>query len=165
MLLTIFAFGSGDNPHTNLLAIISICIVAITMFKVTGGIYDKSWIDTLEMSFLVNLGVLAAATSYSLISSINDHRAIATYLSISIALLTFIGIIVVHVYWRLKKLPMVKERMEAFAKKIRGIKLIKSRKRIINEPVELEANKVTQSVAELTPVTDLREPLLESQIH
>ena len=165
MLLTIFAFGSGDNPHTNLLAIISICIVAITMFKVTGGIYDKSWIDTLEMSFLVNLGVLAAATSYSLISSINDHRAIATYLSISIALLTFIGIIVVHVYWRLKKLPMVKERMDAFAKKIRGIKLIKSRKRIINEPVELEANKVTQSVAELTPVTDLREPLLESQIH
>ncbi len=48
------------------------------MFKVTGGIYDKSWIDTLEMSFLVNLGVLAA-TSYSLNSSINGHREIATY--------------------------------------------------------------------------------------
>ncbi len=90
MLLTIFAFG--ENQHINFLAITT-CIVAITMFKVTGGIYDKSWIDTLEMSFLVNLGVLAAATSYSLNFSINDHRAIATYISISIALLTFIGII------------------------------------------------------------------------
>ncbi len=115
MLLIIFAFG--ENQHINLLAIITTCIVAITMFKVTGGIYDKSWIDTLEMSFLVNLGVLAAATSYSLNSSINGHREIATYISISIALLTFIGIIIVHVYWRLKKLPMLKERMEAFAQK------------------------------------------------
>ena len=134
----------------------------------TGGIYDKSWIDTLEMSFLVNLGVLAAATSYSLNSSIHRQREIATYISISIALLTFIGIIILHVYWRLKKLPMMKEKMEAFAKKMRGIKLHKRQKLVINEPSELEANKVTKSVAELTSATyqvDLREPLLESQIH
>ena len=166
VLLTIFALG--ENIQLNLLVIITACIVAISMFKVTGGIYDKSWIDTLEMSFLVNLGVLAAATSYSLQSSINGHREIATYISISIALLTFVGIIILHIYWRLKKLPMVKERIKAFAQKIRGIKLPKSQKLIINEPAELEANKVTQSVAELTPATyqvDLREPLLESQIH
>ena len=166
MLLTIFALG--ESRHINLLAIITACIVAITMFKLTGGIYDKSWIDTLEMSFLVNLGVLAAATSYSLNSSINGHREIATYLSITIALLTFIGIIIVHIYWRLKKLPMLKEKMKAFAKKMRGIKLAKRQKRVINEPPELETNKVTKSVAELTPAiyhVDLREPLLESQIH
>ncbi|XP_064397140.1 uncharacterized protein LOC135344016 isoform X2 [Halichondria panicea] len=168
ILLIIFAFGSGENQLINLLAIITTCIVAITIFKVTGGIYDKSWIDTLEMSFLVNLGVLAAATSYSLNSSIHRQREIATYISISIALLTFIGIIILHVYWRLKKLPMMKEKMEAFAKKMRGIKLHKRQKLIINEPSELEANKVTKSVAELTSATyqvDLREPLLESQIH
>ncbi len=53
MLLIIFALG--ENQHINLLAIITTCIVAITMFKVTGGIYDKSCIDTLKMSFLVNL--------------------------------------------------------------------------------------------------------------
>ncbi len=73
-----------------------------------------------------------------------------------------------HVYWRLSKLPMLKERMEAFAKKMRGIKLAKRQNLIINELAELEANKVTQSVAELTSATyqvDLREPLLESQIH
>ena len=108
--------------------------------------------------------MLAAATSYSLNSSINGHREIATYISITIALLTFIGIIIVHVYWRLKKLPMLKERMEALTKKI-GV--IKKQKLIINEPAELEANKVTHSVAEMTTTyqVDLREPLLESQIH
>ena len=161
VLLIIFAFG--ENKLINLLAIITTCIVALTMFKLTGGIYDKSWMDTLEMSFLVNLGVLAAATSYSLNSSINGYREIATYISISIALLTFIGIIVVHVYWRLKKMPMMKKRMEALANNLK-VQLPKRQKLIINEPAELEANKFTESVAEMTPVShvDLREPLLEA---
>ena len=149
MLLTIFAFG--ENQHINLLAIITACIVAISMFKVTGGIYDKSWIDTLEMSFLVNLGVLAAATSYSLNFSINSHREIATFISISIALLTFIGIIIVHIYWRLKKLPVLKDK-------------VPEQKLTINKPTKLESKKVTQSVIEMRAVYQpvLREPLLES---
>ncbi len=54
--------------------------------------------------------------------------------------------------------------MEALTNKIGGIK---KQKLIINEPAELEANKVTHSVAEMTTTyqVDLREPLLESQIH
>ena len=148
VLLTIFAFG--ENQHINLLAIITTCIVAITMFKVTGGIYDRSWIDTLEISFLVNLGVLAAATSYSLNFSINSHREIATFISISIALLTFIGIIIVHIYWRLKKLPALKDKVY--------IKLT------INKPTKMESKKVTQSVIKMRAVYQpaLRESLLES---
>ncbi len=111
--------------------------------------------------------MLAAATSYSLNSSINGHREIATYISITIALLTFIGIIIVHIYWRLKKLPVLKVKLEDFANKMRGIKFAKTQNKIISKLEELEDKEVTQSVVIMTPAyqVDLREPLLESQIH
>ena len=50
ILLVPFAFG--ENRQLNLSFIITACVLGISMFSITGGIYDNSWIDKLEISFL-----------------------------------------------------------------------------------------------------------------
>ncbi|XP_064397146.1 uncharacterized protein LOC135344019 [Halichondria panicea] len=71
VLLILFAFG--ENRHINLLAIITTCIVAISMFRVTGGIYDKSWIDTLRDVLLGE--PRCACSSYLIFSEFFNQRS------------------------------------------------------------------------------------------
>ena len=62
-LFLVSAFNvSGDKNSANLLAISIIVIVSFAMFGLSGRVY-KSWcLNALEVSFLLNLGVLAAGT-------------------------------------------------------------------------------------------------------
>ena len=149
ILLILFAFG--QNRHFNLLLIVASCVVAISMFAATGGIYDKKWKNLLEISFLINLAILAASTSYALDFSVNGQREIATYISITVALLTFIGIVILHIYWRLMKVEIISKKVDSL------VKSTKKNESVINESI------TSSSTIEVNYHVELREPLLESQ--
>ena len=100
-LFLVCAFNvSGDKNSVNLLAISIIVIASFVVFGLSGRVY-KSWcLNALELSFLLNLGVLAAGT-YHVSLTAGDQAAI-TYTSVGVAFLTFVGIVAYHAYLRLK---------------------------------------------------------------
>ncbi len=151
ILLITFAFG--QNRHLNLLFIVVTCVFAISMFAATGGIYDKKWKNMLEISFSINLAVLAASTSYALDFYVNSQREIATYISITVALLTFIGIVILHIYWRLMKVEVLRKKIDCL------VKSTKNNKSVIDESISSSSN-----IDVNYQVVELRESLLESQI-
>ena len=100
-LFLVSAFNvSGDKNSVNLLAISIIVTISFVVFGLSGRVY-KSWcLNALELSFLLNLGVLAAGT-YHVSLTAGDQAAI-TYTSVGVAFLTFVGIVAYHAYLRLK---------------------------------------------------------------
>ena len=61
--------------------------------------------NTLEFSFIVNLGTLALATLY--IRSTGGNQKAVTFTSISIAFATFIGIVIYHTAQQIKYTPQL----------------------------------------------------------
>ena len=53
-----------------------------------------------ELSFILNLGILAVATIYVKLSG--GSQAAVAYTSVGIAFLTFVGIIIYHIYTQIK---------------------------------------------------------------
>ena len=92
VLLLVFAFNIQQDPSVNLLAI----LVGTGMLQlwawVSGGVYKNWCLDALEGSFALNLIVIAAATSY--VDHSQGNQLAVGYTSVSIALATFIGILV-----------------------------------------------------------------------
>ena len=63
-------------------------------------VYSNWYLNTLEFSFILNLGILSIATLY--ISGTGGSQAAATYLSVSIAFTAFLGILFYHIHLQLK---------------------------------------------------------------
>ena len=92
VFLLVFAFNIQQDPSVNLLAILVGTGMVQLWAWVSGGVYKNWCLDALEGSFALNLIVVAAATSY-VDHSGGNHLAVG-YTSVSIALATFIGILV-----------------------------------------------------------------------
>ena len=150
ILLVIFAVA--ENENTILLAMITFCVVSLSMFGITGGVYDKHWQNILEISFILNLVILSAARLY--VTKSND---IIAYLSVTVAFITFLGIVIFHIFEQLKKQRRIKEAFEKLKTKL--ISKRSKKKATKDEATSLEVQPVDQSFQ-----VDLREPLLESQI-
>ena len=98
--------------------------------------------------FILNLGVFSAARLYLSLPNLG-----LAYVSVMIIVITFIGIVALHI-WKIlgKKLVMTKA--------IEKIKLVIEKKKKKNEAVEstsVELHQLTDNF-----VVELREPLLES---
>ena len=92
---------SPQDPHVNLLVIIaSTFLLAMWVWNTSGGVYRKWYINMLESSFIFNLGVLAAATYQ--IKQAGGNQAGLFCTSVSVAFSTFIGIVIYHMYQRLR---------------------------------------------------------------
>ena len=110
-LFLTFAFNTAglDGQHLNLLIVISFTIIHLTA---KGRSYEKWYNDFLESSFLLNLGLLSAATFYvqtSNKSSIDDkinNQIIVSTLSVGTVFIFLIGIIVFHTYQRTRELEL-----------------------------------------------------------
>ena len=94
VLLLVFALNPQQEPRVNLLAILVGAGLLHFWAWVSGGVYKNWCLDALEGSFALNLIILAAVTSY-VDHSQGNQRAVG-YTSVSIALTTFIGILVFH---------------------------------------------------------------------
>jgi len=61
-LFLVFACNTQADPSINLLAISSVAFGFTVVTRYTGAVYRKLYVDVLETSFIVNLGILAVAT-------------------------------------------------------------------------------------------------------
>ena len=96
LVSAIVDIGSPQDPHVNLLMIIiSSVVLQIWVWNASGGVYKQWYLNTLESSFILNLNILAGTTYQVRVAG--GNQAAVFYTSVSIALVTFIGIIIYHV--------------------------------------------------------------------
>ena len=90
-LLLVFASNTHADPSLNLLVVGTAVIGLLTLTHFTGLMYKKLYLDILEISFIVNLGILAGATYYV--------KLAVAYTSVGIAFaITFIVVLLYHAY-------------------------------------------------------------------
>ena len=99
-LFVVFAFNISGNNSVNLLAISSATFGIFIWFALFGMVYKNWCLNTLELSFILNLGMLAAATYH--VKQSGGSQAAVAYTSVGIAFLTFVGIVTYHSYIRIK---------------------------------------------------------------
>ena len=104
-LFVIFASNPSGDPSVNLLCISSASL-GLAVFRGAINIYSNWLLDILEGSFILNLGILAGATYHVRLSGGNQNAV--TYLSISVALTEFVGIVIYHAIMQLKDTVVVK---------------------------------------------------------
>ena len=104
ILLIIHALNLSSDPKLNMMAIASTAIVLVTIAWLTRqGIYRKIHVDFLEALSIINLGVLCLVTAYNLSAGTRRSQTILTSISVSIALLTFAGVVCYHILTRVRK--------------------------------------------------------------
>ena len=92
VLLLVFGLNPQQDPCINLLAIVVVTAILQLWAWVSGGVYRNWCLDALEGSFALNLIILGVATYHIKISG--GNQLAVGYASVSIALVTFIGIFV-----------------------------------------------------------------------
>ena len=103
-LLLVFAFNISGDDSVNLLAICSTAFGIFVWFSLSGMVYKSWYLNALELSFILNLGILAVATYH--VNQSGGSQAAVAYTSVGIAFLTFVGIVIYHTYIRIKsKVP------------------------------------------------------------
>ena len=107
VLLLVFAFNPQQDPSVNLLAILVVTGVFQMWAWVSGGVYKNWCLDVLEGSFALNLIILVGATFYVRLSG--ENQLAVGYISVSIALTTFIGILVYHIFQQLRSTKLWKK--------------------------------------------------------
>ena len=91
----------GGSANINLLAIIVTDLLLFMHLAFAGGVYKTWYLNAIEYFFLLNLGILAAATLYTSTVTGRGQTAVA-YTSVSIAFVLFIIIVVFHILTKLK---------------------------------------------------------------
>ena len=156
-LFLVFAFNVLGDASLNLLVITSSVLGVISLTRLTKGIY-KTWIlELLEVSYFLNLGVLAAGTYYVL--QAGGNQAALAYVSVGIAFATFIVIAAVQAYKQFKGTRLSKKIATWLAHRRQYIQVDGVNEQE-GQPVDagdVPINAPTFSVVNI----QLREPLLE----
>lgn len=104
ILFAIFALNAFSDPTLKLMATLLACTLVLTCGWIlpgkSNGIYSQWPLNILESSFLLNLGALSATTAY-ILNHGRKHEEFVQ-LSATIALTTFIGIMLYHAYKQAK---------------------------------------------------------------
>ena len=107
VLLLVFAFNFQRDPSINLLAISVGAGILQLWAWVSGGVYKNWCLDALEGSFTLNLIILGVATYHIKLSG--GNQLAVGYTSISITLVTFIGILAYHIIQQLRHIKLWKK--------------------------------------------------------
>jgi len=99
-LFLVFAFNVAGDDSINLLVISSTTLGIAVAFGLAGMVYKSKYLNALELSFILNLGILAAATYHVNLSG--GSQAAVAYTSAGIAFLTFVGIVSYHIFLQIK---------------------------------------------------------------
>lgn len=97
LLLTVASNAFGD-PNVNLVAVTISVLLLESLAWLAGGIYKKWFLNALEASFILNLGIIAAGVNAT---GVNHDALMQTFLTV--VFLTFIGILAYHVYFQIGK--------------------------------------------------------------
>ena len=97
VLLLVFASNTFRNSNIASLAITSVMLgVAFLCRAFSGRIYKNQYIDILEATFLLNLGILSTATLYT--TQVGGNQQALANASVGISFVLFLGIIAYHAY-------------------------------------------------------------------
>ena len=99
-LYLVFAFNVTGDDSINLLVISATVLGTSVIFGLVGMVYKSWYLNALELSFILNLGILAAATYHVNLSG--GSQAAVAYTSVGIAFLAFVGIVSYHIFCRMK---------------------------------------------------------------
>ena len=100
------------NPNDNLVAISVTFFVLAALPWLGHRVYEKLYLNILEVSFILNVCVLSIFTYYvrsieGSLTGLSDEglklQAIVTYLSLGLAFVEFLGIVLFHLYLCIKK--------------------------------------------------------------
>ena len=89
LLFLVFALNYSDQPSLNLMVTVVVTFFVFMLAWNLGGIYKNQVLNTLESSFLLNLGVVSVSTLYTLHVGGNQAAVIDT--SVGIAFVMFFG--------------------------------------------------------------------------
>ena len=161
VLFLVFAFNTLGDPSVNLLAISTVVVGLIPFVRFTGLIYKSPYLDALDASFLLNLGLLAAATHHVRLAG--GSQAGVVYTSVSVALITFVGIVSYHAYLQLKDREVINRVLKVKIQRMLNVFYTKQEAVNAVEVVADEMHAENHARAEIAlPITyiELREPLL-----
>ena len=99
-LFLAFAFNALGESSANLLVITSTSLGLAMWYILVDSVYSSWYLNTLDCSFILNLGILSVATLY--IGGTGGNQAAATYVSVSIAFIAFLGALLYHICLKLK---------------------------------------------------------------
>ena len=149
VLFLTFAFNALGSASINLLTISSIMIGVAALAWLQSRLYEKIHNDILEALSILNLCIFAAATYH--VKETGGTQAKLAYISVGIVFLTFIGVVLYHVYLRLRKPGLLLwKRMHP----------VDSQQGSEEESVYTDDNN-SSSPSVPTTTIELREPLLE----
>ena len=151
VLFLVFALNPSQDPSINLLAILVGTGILVVWAWVCGGVYRNWCLGALEGSFALNLIILAVAT-YHVEHSKGNQLAVG-YTSVSIALVTFIGIVAYHTLVQLRYIKLLKKPNLNFWFNRKDIK----------QPANISNNQMGNSTMEEADFDQLRESLLDDQ--
>ena len=97
VLFLIFSMNIYGSSDIDLLAIIVIVLLLFMHLALAGGVYRSCYLNVIEYSFFLNLGVLASATTVA-----EWGQIAVVYTSVSIAFALFIIIVAFHTQTTLK---------------------------------------------------------------
>ena len=109
-LFLVFTFKITGDESVNLLVISSATSGIFAWLTLSGMVYTSWYLNALEVSFILNLGILAAATYH--VNQSGGSQAAVAYISVGIAFLIFVGIIIYHIHMRIKKVHQLRRTHE-----------------------------------------------------
>ena len=148
ILFVIIASPSAGDSRADLFAVSS-TVVGLITFALATGIYHNRYFGILEVSFFLNLVLLATATNY--IQAAGGNQAAVTLISLSVAFTTFAGIVIYHIFLQIRGTKMW----------LRVSSVYKNRFSKQSNDIEEEIESHEASVT--TTYVELREPLLDDK--
>ena len=100
VLLLVFGTNVFGEESENLLAISAASFGLLAWLWMIGTVYKNWYLGVLEASFILNLDISAAATSY--VQQAGGSQAVVAYMSTGIAFATFIAILLYHIDLQIK---------------------------------------------------------------
>ena len=127
LLLLVVALNPQQDPSINLLAIVATTASLVAWAWVSGGVYRNWSLDALECSFALNLIILVGATYHVKLAAVTffvklsqRNQLAVGYTSVSIALATFVGILVFQLASVMGIIHYLKRKCIALTKAIRN---------------------------------------------
>ena len=99
ILILIFSLNTSNDPFANLLVINITVVGIISYMAMFGWVYESKLPNFTEVFFLLNLGCLTSATFYQLNSSADQVKV--TYSLVGIVFLSFVAIVMYHMFERM----------------------------------------------------------------
>ena len=152
--ILVFIVSFSSNSHV-IVATITLTAILLGFMGSFGGVYEKKPLDILEASFLLNLIFISAIIQL-------QYAQIAIIIGITLALITFLGILIFHIIQRFKDTKYIRPLMTILEA------CIEKKKRVIaaTNPVEKSKENGRSRAVSTTSIelTRRRETLLSDDL-